>query len=176
MRRGYKNERAEKPKAEVLILNMDNALAKVEEAALATLLLALIVCVALQVVSRYLLNVSFGWTEEAARFLFVWVAMVGSALAVQRKAHFALELVVARLGFAWHRRLNSAVRLIACAMSALIAAQGWRVLQLAGSEVGPGTGVPMVLVIAALPVGGILMMFHFIASLDRPVYDPATED
>ncbi|WP_245853481.1 TRAP transporter small permease [Maliponia aquimaris] len=56
---------------------------------------SLAVPVAMQVISRYTgLIPTFLWTEELATFIFVWVVMIGSMLAVWDGTHF--DVVISR--------------------------------------------------------------------------------
>lgn len=57
------------------------------------LLLLLSVIVLLQFITRYLLNDSLAWTEEAARYLLVALVFSGSLYLVHRGEHILLELV-----------------------------------------------------------------------------------
>lgn len=55
---------------------------------------ALLVPVTLQVVSRYTdLIPTLMWTEEAARFLLVWMIMLGATIAVRLRGHFDIDLL-----------------------------------------------------------------------------------
>lgn len=60
-----------------------------------TLLMGLIVIpVILQILSRYIEWLPrYIWTEEAARFCFVWIIMIGSMIAVRDGAHFEVDLL-----------------------------------------------------------------------------------
>lgn len=61
---------------------------------LTLLITALIVPVSMQVLSRYTGIVPrYIWTEEVARFCFVWVIMVGSMIAVRDETHFDVDLL-----------------------------------------------------------------------------------
>jgi TRAP-type C4-dicarboxylate transport system permease small subunit len=62
-----------------------------------TLLMGLmIVPVLLQIVSRYTGFIPrYIWTEEIARFCFVWIIMIGSMIAVRDAAHFDVDLLPA---------------------------------------------------------------------------------
>jgi TRAP-type transport system small permease protein len=54
----------------------------------------LIVPVSLQVLSRYTGVIPrYIWTEEAARFCFVWIIMIGSMIAVRDRAHFDVDVL-----------------------------------------------------------------------------------
>ncbi len=94
----------------------------------------LVIPVSLQIISRYTALIpSYIWTEEMARFLFIWSIMIGAMLGVRESAHFEIDVwpdlsrraealikILARLGilalaivfvvggieftrFAWHR-------------------------------------------------------------------------
>lgn len=49
------------------------------------------------VVGRYGFGSGFAGAEEVARLLFVWLVFLGAILALRRRAHLGVELVVQRL-------------------------------------------------------------------------------
>jgi len=58
------------------------------------LMLLMIVPVLLQILSRYSgIFPRYIWTEEAARFCFVWIIMIGSMIAVRDETHFKVDLL-----------------------------------------------------------------------------------
>ena len=71
----------------------------------------LIIPVSLQIFSRYTALIpSYIWTEEMARFLFIWMIMIGAMIGVREGSHFEVDL--------WPRlgpRAEAAVRLVASA-------------------------------------------------------------
>lgn len=61
---------------------------------LAVLMGALAVPVAMQVISRYTGFIpTYLWTEELATFLFVWIVMIGSMVAVWDGTHFDVRVI-----------------------------------------------------------------------------------
>ncbi|MFB3817290.1 MAG: TRAP transporter small permease [Candidatus Methylomirabilales bacterium] len=59
-----------------------------------TLMGLLIVPVTLQILSRYTgLIPRYIWTEEAARFCFIWIIMVGATIAVRDGTHFEVDVL-----------------------------------------------------------------------------------
>ena len=50
-----------------------------------------------QVFTRYVLKSPSTWTEELATFLLVWVALLGSAVALNRGAHLGIDYFVHKL-------------------------------------------------------------------------------
>ena len=61
---------------------------------LTLLMLLMIVPVSLQILSRYFgIFPRYIWTEEVARFCFVWIIMIGSMIAVRDETHFMVDLL-----------------------------------------------------------------------------------
>jgi TRAP-type C4-dicarboxylate transport system permease small subunit len=55
--------------------------------------MVLIVPVTMQIVSRYTALIPpYIWTEELARFLFIWMIMIGAMLGVREVAHFNVDI------------------------------------------------------------------------------------
>lgn len=54
-------------------------------------------CVIAQVVLRYIFNNPLTWSEELARYLFIWCAFLGWLVASRRHSHLAMTFVVDRL-------------------------------------------------------------------------------
>ena len=58
------------------------------------LIAALIVPVFMQVIARYTgIIPTYLWTEELAKFIFVWIVMIGSMIAVWEGTHFDVQVV-----------------------------------------------------------------------------------
>jgi TRAP-type C4-dicarboxylate transport system permease small subunit len=68
----------------------------------------LVVPVSLQIFSRYTALIpSYIWTEEMARFLFVWSIMLGAMVGIREGTHFVVDL--------WppmHARAQAALRIV----------------------------------------------------------------
>ena len=69
----------------------------------------LIVPVTLQIISRYTALIpSYIWTEEMARFMFIWLVLIGAMVGVRESSHFEVDV--------WptlSRRSEAAVRIVA---------------------------------------------------------------
>jgi TRAP-type C4-dicarboxylate transport system permease small subunit len=69
----------------------------------------LVVPVSLQIFSRYTdLIPSYIWTEEMARFLFIWAVMIGAMIGVRESSHFEVDVFpsLSRRGEAFVRLLG----------------------------------------------------------------------
>ena len=63
-------------------------------ALLVVIMTALVAIVFAEVIWRYFLRSSISWSEEAARFLMLWVAFVGGVLAYVHDEHLGLDIVI----------------------------------------------------------------------------------
>jgi TRAP-type C4-dicarboxylate transport system permease small subunit len=53
-----------------------------------------VVVIFIQVICRYVLQVALPWTEEFARFAFLWLIFLANALAERQKEHFRVSYFV----------------------------------------------------------------------------------
>ena len=85
----------------------ERVLARIVEAAAALLVTAEIVILFVGVVARFAFHRPLVWTDELASILFLWLAMLGSVIALQRGQHMRLTAIVAAMTPAWQRRAEA---------------------------------------------------------------------
>jgi TRAP-type C4-dicarboxylate transport system permease small subunit len=88
----------------------------------------LFVTVFLQFFTRYVLNDSFAWTEEIARYLLIGVTFIGSVMAVRKGSHIAVEAGLKAMPRRLRHIVLMAVDVLALAFSLFLA---WTSVQLA---------------------------------------------
>src|SRR5688572_1850807 len=54
-------------------------------------------CVVVQVFMRYVLEQPLPWSEEVARYSFIWASFLTAAVIVGRREHFGIEFLVEAL-------------------------------------------------------------------------------
>ncbi|SJL84019.1 Sialic acid TRAP transporter permease protein SiaT [Vibrio palustris] len=128
----------------------------------------LVVCVVWQVFSRYVLNMPSTTTDEMARFLFIWVGLMGAAYTVGQKRHLAIDLLDQMLDN--HVTKQTLLRLFVIAISltfaGVIMVFGGSKLMfnvLASGQVSPSLGIKMGFVYMALPFSGVIMCLYLLA-------------
>ena len=120
----------------------------------------MIAVVVLQVVCRYLFNNSLFWSEEAARYIMVWISMLGASIGIRRKGHIGVEAVVMLLP-AWLQRAASVVTtLIASGFFAGMIFFGFKICQVVARQESPAMEISMAVPYSALLVGGALMLLY----------------
>ncbi|MFC2086050.1 TRAP transporter small permease, partial [Bacteroidota bacterium] len=88
---------------------------RVLEFAVVAAMAILVIDVLWQVFTRFVLRDPSSWTEELARYLLIWVGLLGAAYAAGKKMHLALDLLPAKLKGARARHLDMFIEL--CAFS-----------------------------------------------------------
>jgi len=140
-------------------LALETAIARVVEVFAAALVLADIVILFAGVVSRYALDAPITWSDELAATLFLWMVMLGSAVALHRGEHMRLALDGNWSGAAWERRLTAFGILVTLVFVGAIMWPAWRYqLDQAAIET-PALGVSGQWRALSLPVGfGLILV------------------
>jgi TRAP-type C4-dicarboxylate transport system permease small subunit len=82
---------------------------------LALMLLGMFLAFVLQIIFRYVLNLSIGWTNEISVVLWIWIVLFGSAFVVR-------EVEEIRFDFFWAGATNNARRIMQaiCALALIV--------------------------------------------------------
>lgn len=139
---------------------------KIELVAAIVLLGLLVLVVFLGTLSRYLTEPII-WTEELAQAVFVWLAMLGADLTLQRAGHFKIDLVPALLPEPVQLVLDIAIKLMIAALLFSLVWYGWELIKVAHPRPMPMLDVPSSLAAAALPVAFFLMLVTTIEQILR---------
>ncbi len=145
-----------------------------EETVIFTALASMSVIIAVQVLFRYVFKSSLSWSEEVARYLFIWLIYIGISYGVKKSAHVsvtALDLVLSE-GARRALKLLSAVVFLIFAIT--IVYYGWQVcykIMRLGQE-APATGLDMWVVYLAVPTGFALTCFRLVQRLYFMIKNP----
>ncbi len=122
---------------------------------IAVLLAVLVIPVSMQVFSRFTHIIPhYIWTEEMARFLFVWVIMLGSMLGVRENTHFDVD-VWPRLSPRADARLRLLTRLAVLALALVFVWAGIEFTQFAWYRISELAELPLWLIHIAWPLTGL---------------------
>jgi TRAP-type C4-dicarboxylate transport system permease small subunit len=108
------------------------ALIRLAERAVDTLAIAtfagMFACVIAQVVFRYFLGSPLTWSDELARYLFVWCSFLGWIVAARRRTHLGVDVLATRLPARGAAALRLVGAVAAIAFAAVLAFYGVRVM------------------------------------------------
>jgi TRAP-type C4-dicarboxylate transport system permease small subunit len=123
----------------------------------------------LQVISRYVFRHPFDWPEELAKFLFVWVALLGAALAMKRGVHFSIDALVKRFPVKWRLSIAFSSYILLSAFIMTIIIRGFELAMRVGEQLSPGMELSMTLPYLSVPVSFAVMLFYVLGHLYRLV-------
>jgi TRAP-type C4-dicarboxylate transport system permease small subunit len=134
---------------------------------LAILLGILVIPVALQIFSRFTAIIPhYIWTEEMARFLFVWTIMIGAMIGVRESTHFEVDL--------WPRvsaRTEAAIKLIArlgvLVVALVFVSAGIKFTGFGWYRISELAELPLWLIHIAWPIAGVTWLIF----LGEQMYD-----
>jgi TRAP-type C4-dicarboxylate transport system permease small subunit len=115
----------------------------------------LIIPVTLQIISRYTALIpAWIWTEELSRFLFIWMIMLGSMIAVREGTHFVVD-VLPRLPRRASAGLQVVSDLAVLAFALVFTWYGVEFVKFGWNQTSELAELPMVYIFAAWPFAGI---------------------
>jgi len=137
---------------------------------LGTLVGGLIIPVSMQVLSRYTgLIPRYIWTEEIARFCFIWMVMVGAMCAARDGTHFDLDL----LPRSSNPKVEAAKRIFVHLMMLVIAGifvwYGWGLIKFGWYQTSEIFSLPMNWIFAAWPIAGLVIGIFLIEKIVHEV-------
>lgn len=107
---------------------------------------------------RYVLLDSISWSEEAIRYISVWMTFTGAAAASWLDEHMDMNMFAEFGGSAfqsWHRGLMHGLTAV---FAAFVLWQGVVYCWLNGRQTAPTSGLLMIYVYGAIAVGGLLLL------------------
>lgn len=121
------------------------------------------VLIVIEVGSRFLLDSSIAYTNATARFLLVWFFMIGAGLALRARAHVALTILTDRLPARPGRLVERLAQALVFLTLLLLLWSGWLGFRASLNQIEGSLGVSLAWVMAAFPIGFILLIYHQIA-------------
>ena len=139
------------------------------------LLAAIFVTMVLQVTCRYVLGSPLVWSEELARYLYVWVCFLGAPVALRRGNHIAITLFVDWLPSRIVRPISVFWHVIAFLFLIQLAIQGAILAVRSHTLIAITIPVPWSLIYLVVPISAVLMMLETVEAVWIPRGGPVKE-
>ena len=142
-----------------LITLIDSLLSKF----LVVLMGAIVLVVTWQVVTRFLMTTPSSYTEELARFLLIWIGVLGGSYALRTKAHLGIDIMTTKLHGRQKDMLMIGIYLAIILFAALImVVGGLKLVSLTFSlnQISASLGIKMGYIYIVLPLSGIIMIIY----------------
>ena len=138
------------------------------EKMLCVIFLALMsIIIVLQVFFRYVLNNSLSWSEELARYLFIWMIYVGISYGVKMDKHICVDAVYTFMPKSIKRGYAIVAYVLFLIFAVAIIYYDILVvgMQISSGQVSPAMGLPMQYVYAAPVVGMVLTVVRLVQKI-----------
>ncbi|MFP7478919.1 TRAP transporter small permease [Terribacillus saccharophilus] len=141
--------------------------AHAEEYLLVLLLASMTFFIFLQVCMRYLLNDSLSWTEELARYLFIWMVYIGISYGVKTNRHVKVEALLLVLSDKWKTLVRIGADVLFMVFCLVIIGRGFDLAfdLFQYEQRSAGLNLPMGYVYLAAPVGLSLVVIRLVQSI-----------
>lgn len=118
----------------------------------------------MQIIMRYVFQNSLTWSEELARYIFLWQIWVGAGYAVKKNRHIRIEVIKGKLSKKKSFYLEILVTIIWILFTSFLL---WKSGGLTAkifrlNQTSPALHLPMGIPYLSVPVGCILMLLHLI--------------
>ena len=120
-----------------------------------------------QVFTRYVLEVAMSWTEELARYMFVWLVYVGISYGIKKQKHICIDVINNFLSVKHARYFSFIGDILFLVFALLIVSKGTEVFMriVASGQASPALEIPMWIVYGALPFGMALSVFRLLQNM-----------
>jgi TRAP-type transport system small permease protein len=130
--------------------------------AMILLLAAMALIVFANVALRYLTNASIEWGEEVSRHMMIWLTFIGSGIVLRYGGHIAIENLQDAAPSGVAKAMRVAVALLLIAFFVMLIWTGYAYMQRTMFQMTASTQIPFGYIYAAIPVGGFLLLVHFL--------------
>jgi len=144
---------------------------------LITLMALMVLDVTWQIFTRFLTDSPSSWTEELARFLLIWIGLLGAAWAYRKRAHLGLSYLVDKQSLQKQKWLAIFAYLASiCFALTVMVYGGSQLVQLTLelNQVSASLGWKIGYVYLVIPASGLLITFYALVftkqTLDGEVY------
>ena len=144
----------------------------IEEKIIAVLMCIMVLMVAVQVLSRYVVHTSISYTEEIVRYFFVWATFLGASAATYKKKHLSVaasfKIIPDRMVKLFEKKFDQLIKystgIAALIFSSLLTLYGLKIihLQIKTGQTTAALGFPMWIIGLAVPVCSIVMIVRLV--------------
>ncbi|MBA9027412.1 MULTISPECIES: TRAP transporter small permease [Bacillaceae] len=138
-----------------------------EESIIAVIFSGMVILTFAQVLSRFVFNISIGWTEEISRYFFVWLIYLSAAMAAKHGRHIRVEIIdtfFPRSISKWFGLLSD---ILWVAFTIFVAFYGYEMvmMMMGHGQLSPAVQLPMWLVYSIIPIGYALIALRVLQGI-----------
>lgn len=124
--------------------------------------------VALGVFARFF-DVPLVWTDELARYSFIWTVFTGSVVAIKHKKHIAVDFLMTLLPISFQKIVYSLVHVIVGFLCLVLVQYGLVLTSETWAVPTTSLGIPTGLVYLPVSLSGLLMLMYIMHDLYKVI-------
>ena len=138
-----------------------------EEVTLVALLAVTVTLTFIQVIMRYIFHNSLSWSEELARYLFLYLIWIGAAYAVKRESHLRIQIILSKIPSKHLNKFEVFIYLIwlGFTMFLFLSSLKMTINIFSSGQLSPAMRIPMGYAYVSIPLGTGLMCFRIIQKM-----------
>lgn len=128
-----------------------------------------------QVASRYVVKSPSSFTDELARFLLIWVGLLGSSYVAGKKMHLAIDILPSKLKGRKARNLSILINVLVALFAFFAMVWGGIKLvyiTLTLNQTSAALNLPLGYVYSVIPLSGLLIVYYSIVNLTEKPEEP----
>ncbi|WP_421813746.1 TRAP transporter small permease [Flagellimonas sp.] len=121
-----------------------------------------------QVFSRYVIGEPSAFTDELARFLMIWLGLLGTAYVSGKNGHVAIDVLAKRASAKNQKLLKRVVSgfIILFCLAAMVTGGGWLVYTTYElKQLSPALGLPLAYVYIVIPLSGLIVVYNKVVDI-----------
>lgn len=123
----------------------------------------------IQVIMRYVFSNSLSWSEEMARYLFLWCSWIGASYAVKERSHFRVEMFANMIKGQSRKYYELLILIIWALFSLMMTWYGTELLLFIhdSGQISSAMEIPMTIPYASVPAGCGLMFIRLLIEMHK---------
>ncbi len=126
-----------------------------------------------QVFTRFVIGTPSSFTDELARYLMIWVGILGAAYAAGKDMHIAINVLTQKFNKETQQKLAAVVKLmvILFALTAMVIG-GSRLVYVTYvlNQLSPALQIPLAYVYLVIPLSGLVIIYYKIMDIIYPSF------
>jgi TRAP-type C4-dicarboxylate transport system permease small subunit len=140
--------------------NFADKLAKITLFVVKVLTGILVITVLTGVFFRYVVRDSLSWTEELARYLMIWAALLAVSVGIKDKEHVGIQLLIKQFPPLLTKIITAVVYIITMVFLGVLTYKGYQVAGKAKTQLSLALNISMYWPLMSIPVSGVLAIIQ----------------
>ena len=143
---------------------------KIIELLLVSILSVMVINVLWQIITRYFSASPSSFSDELARYLMIWLGLIGSAYVSGKKEHVSIDYFLKKLNHKKRVLLNRLIDFIILFFSFFVMIIGGGHLVFVTiklEQLSPSLQIPLGFVYSVIPLSGLIIIFYQISNIKK---------